>query len=194
MKYENGIAYVGAGKLEDILNAGLRVLTFMDTVGPGEGEAFTLVEVNGETPTGRKFFARVMHAPDPQVVQIDLQAFMEDVNPETGKPERFPMAGEFSNEKYSVLDMGSSEPKPLNIQTNGEKPIWIYRGIKWIAEYSISRIFFGMKGAKEIQEGKSAPPGMIYLKVQGNGGEVEYAYRNIGVAFKPADVDTGKLE
>lgn len=186
MKYENGLVQVGAGRMEDILNCGLRVLCFYDSAGPGEGEAFTMEEVNGDTPTGRKFFARVMHAIDPQVVQFDLLPFMEDLNPESGKPERMPMAGEFANEKCtlppSTTDLiNKGEAVAFDFPVKGEKPIWLYRGAKWVAEFSLVHLFFGPGACKEIKDGKPGVPDVILLKVQGQGGETVYRYGNGGV-------------
>ncbi len=187
---------VNAGIMEKILTEGLVVLTPEETRPLGirnyEGELMRLEEVSDGEPTGRAFFARGMHDLGAGYVQVTLQAFMEDVNPETGKPDRMPMTGDFANEKITVPV--SDVAGPMNLPVKGEKPLWIYRGVKWVAEYSISRLFFSSKQAAEVQENKPAAPGLIYLKVQGQGGEVEYAYRNIGVAFKPAEVDTGKLD
>jgi len=188
MRYENGIVQVGAGLMEDILNTGLRVLVFDESTAPQEGEAFIMEETNGgDRPTGRKFFARVMHQPDPQVAQIDLQAFMEDINPETGKPERFPMAGEYANEKHVVPEsvmtaMEANHQLSWLVKTKGEKPIWMYRGIKWVGEYAIAELKFPPESCKAMQEGKTPVPNLLYLKVQGAGGEVVYAYELDGQA------------
>lgn len=187
MKYEKGIVQVYAGHVDDILNAGLRVLFFDESAGPGEGEAFTLEEVSREVPTGRKFFARVMHAIDPQVVQFNLEPFMEDVNAETGKPERMPMAGEFANEKHSVPEsvikaLENSDRIHWSVKTKGEKALWMYRGVKWIGEYSIAEIKFTPDSCEEIKEGKPPVPNLLYLKVQGSGGEAVYAFELDGLA------------
>lgn len=173
MKYEHGRVLIGAGLMEDILNTGLRVLVFDESAGPGEGESFRLVETNNDEPTGRHFFARVMHAPDPQAIQFDLQPFMEDVNSETGKPERMPMAGEFGNEK-TVAPEGESE---WTCKVKGEKPVWVYNGIKWVAEYSVAELTFDEAAMTNFRGNKPGFPIEIRLKVQGQGGETYRTYR-----------------
>lgn len=173
MKYENNAVEIGAGYIESILNEGLRVLVFMDSVGPGEGEAFTLIEMNGDTPTGRKFFARVMHAPDPQAVQFNLMSYMEDVNPDTGVPERIPLAGEFANERAKVPE----DTSDWDLSVQGEKPLWVYRGVKWVGEYSVAGYKFDDAGMSNMANGKPGVPLELKLKVQGQGGENFYTYR-----------------
>jgi len=177
MKYEKGKVQVYAGHVDDILNAGLRVLFFDESAGPGEGEAFTLEEVSRGEPTGRKFFARVMHAIDPQVVQFNLEPFMEDVNSETGKPERMPMAGEFANEKAimpGLLAEGATGEWDLRVP--GQKPLWAYKGVKWVGEYSLVGYLFPSESILLMREGKPGIPRELKLKIQGQGGEYEAAY------------------
>jgi hypothetical protein len=176
--------------MDRILNEGLVVLTPEETRPLGErnfeGELIRLEENNGESLTGRSFFARGMHDLGAGYVQITLQAFMEDTNPETGKPERMPLAGDYANEKCtlpaSTADMiERGEAVAFDFAVKGEKPIWLYRGVKWIAEFSLSHLFFGPGACKEIKDGKPGVPDVILLKVQGQGGETVYRYGNGGV-------------
>ncbi len=165
---------VGAGMMEKILGEGLRVLMAQ---GVGEGEQVRLAELNGDEATGRTFYGRVMHDMGDGVVQIDLAPFMEAVNEETGKPERIPMAGEFSNEKYVTP---SEEWKDWQCAVKGERPIWIYKGIKWIQEISLAKLFFGGPSPMEFAMNKMAPPHTLHVKIQAQGGEKTFKYSIAG--------------
>lgn len=159
----NRIVRIGAGRMESILNEGLCVLFFSGEAGPGEGESFVMEEVNGDTPTGRRFFARVMHAIDPQIIQFTLASYMEVDG------ERFPMAGSFANEEHTLPDKESPE---FFFNVTGEKPVWLYAGIKWVAELSLVKLLF-----KRLLGRDQHVPDALHLKVQASGGERYFVYR-----------------
>ncbi len=180
---------VGAGVVEKILNEGLVVLTPQETRPLGvrnlEGESLRLEESSPDGNTGRAFFARGMHDLGGGYLQVTLQPFMEDANSETGIPERMPMAGQYANEKHvipaSTMDLISKgQDAPFDIAVKGERPIWLYRGAKWIAEFSLSHLFFYPKASKEIVGGKPSVPDILFLNVQGQGGESTYRYGLLG--------------
>lgn len=158
---------VEAGILEDILNKGLRVLMLEpgdDLAIFSEGDFLALEETNGNESTGRIFYAQVCHCPDPKVAQIILQSKMSAINPETGKREVYPMAGEFANEP--VLRSKTAE---LWVKVSGEKPIWVYEGVKWVGEISI---------AKALLNPAMLQPAVVVLKTSGPGGEKFFEYTN----------------
>lgn len=175
-------AIINGGILESVLNEGLRVLCNVPEI--TEGELFRIVDLDGDNT--RAFFARATFIPEPGVIQITLQPFMEALNPETEKWERIPMAGESANEKHTAPE-GVENPWPLVVK--GEKPVWIYRGVKWIMEISLSKLFFGNAALKSVRDGQGVAPGMLFLSVQAQGGEIEYAYRLLGKALDPALTD-----
>lgn len=159
----NRVIKIGAGVMESILNEGLCALYFPSMDGPGEGESFVMEEVSGDTPTGRRFFARVMHAIGPQVVQFTLASYME------ADGERFPMAGQFANEEHTLPDKESPE---FFFDVTGEKPVWLYAGIKWVAELSLSKLLFKRPLGRDQHV-----PDALHLKVQASGGERYFVYR-----------------
>ncbi len=161
---------VGIGTMEKILGEGLRVIV---AHGVREGEQFRFIELHGDEATGRTFYGRIMHDIGDGVFQIDLAPFMEAINEETGKPERIPMAGEFSNEKYVTP---SEEWKDWQCAVKGERPIWIYKGIKWIQEISLAKLFFGGPSHMEFAMNKMAPPHTLHVKIQAQGGEKTFKY------------------
>lgn len=182
---------VNVAVMVKILNEGLVVLTPEETRPLGErnleGESLALQEIADDSPTGRTFYARGMHDLGGGYVQVTLSAFMEDRNPETGVLERFPMAGGYANEKHVVPESAMKAMEDLNpvnwsIRVKGEKPIWLYRGIKWIGEYSIAEVKFAPDSCKVMQDGKPPVPNLIYIKVQGAGGEAVYAFELDGPA------------
>lgn len=167
--------------MDRILNEGLVVLTPQETRPLGErnfeGEFIRLEETDGETLTGRTFFARGMHDLGAGYVQITLQAFMEDNNPETGKPERMPMAGEFANEKAILPELlAEGAPGEWDLRVPGQKPLWAYKGVKWVGEYSLVGYLFPSESILLMREGKPGIPRELKLKIQGQGGEYEAAY------------------
>lgn len=180
---------VKAGVIERILNEGLVVLTPEETRPLGEanyeGVSIQLVETEAETPTGRKFFARGTHDLGRGYVQITLSPFME-AKDEEGNVERIPMAGDYANEKYVTPD---GEWQDWQCAVKGEKPIWIYRGMKWVQELSLAKLFFGGGTAKLFFGGSTAmdfamnrmgPPHTLHVKIQAQGGERVYKYTVAG--------------
>lgn len=159
-----------AGILEDILNKGLRVL-MVDMLESGdelatfsEGDFLALEETVNLEVTGRIFYAQVCHCPDPKVAQIILHSKMSAINEETGKREVYPMAGEFANE--AVIRSKAAE---MWVSVSGEKPIWVYEGVKWVGEISI---------AKALLNPAMLHPPIIVLKASGPGGEKFFQYTN----------------
>lgn len=159
------IVKVSAGYMESILNEGLSVL--IDAFEIQEGELFALQEVNGYgEATGRTFFARAMHVPHPGTVQITLQPYMDALNVESGRVERLPMTGAFANEKATIPD---GDPATWAFAVTGEKPVWIYAGVKWLMELSLAKVFF--------EKGKAPVPTSLHLRAQMSGGEKVFCYR-----------------
>lgn len=150
--------------MESLLNEGLTVL--IDAFEIQEGELFALQEVSNGEPTGRTFFARAMHVPHPGTVQINLQTYTDALNAETGKVERIPMTGAFANEKAVMPD---GDPATWSIPVTGEKPVWIYSGVKWLMELSLAKFFF--------EKGRGLAPTSLHLRAQMNGGEKVLCYR-----------------
>lgn len=169
------VVTVGAGYMEMVLGQGLTVLCGLSDI--LEGELFRIDEVSDKASTGRSFFARAMHVPEPGIIQITLQPYMEQINEETGKPERFPMAGDFANEKYT---MPPGEWEDWAQAVKGEKPLWIYRGVKWVQEMTISKFFFADKNRVEFEQHAATPPVSLHLNIQGPGGEKIYSYALAG--------------
>jgi hypothetical protein len=158
------IVKASAGYMESILNEGLCVL--IEAFEIQEGELFAIQEVNAGEPTGRTFFARAMHTPHPGTVQFNLQPFMDALNVETGRVERLPMTGAFANEKAS---MPEGDPATWSLPVAGEKPVWIYSGMKWLMELSLAKFFF--------EKGKGLAPTSLHLRAQMSGGEKVFCYR-----------------
>lgn len=164
---------VYAGVLERMLNEGLCVLTPEETRPLGErdyeGELFRMEENNGDSLTGRVFFARGMHDLGGGYVQVTLEAYMEDINPESGKPERMPMAGSFENEK-AVIPGGETMVR-WSFKVKGERPLWVFRDVKWRGEYSIVEYEFDSAAMREFEQGRAGIPSRIALRIQAQGGE-----------------------
>jgi hypothetical protein len=99
---------------------------------------------------------------------------MEDINPETGKPERIPMSGAFANEKVNAPE---TEDAYWDVKVKGEKPLWIYQGKKWVGEYSINEMHFDDAALALFKQGSAGRPMEIRLKIQGQGGERFQTYR-----------------
>lgn len=157
-------------EMELILNEGLCLLK--DTYGAVRGNKLELQEFHDTLPTGRTFFAKVVHARSHQYMQIELSPFME-AKDENGTVERMPMIGGSSNEKY-VVPQG--EWSDWQCAVTGEKPVWIYRGIKWIQEITLAKLFFGGPTAREFAMNQMSPPHTLHVKVQAQGGERTFKY------------------
>lgn len=165
---------IDQGTMESVLNEGLCVLINCEA---GEGEPVRMVEVNAEgKPTGRTFFSRVAHDLGGGVVQVTMSPYMEAENDEGGI-DRIPMAGDFANEKYVTPE---GEWKDWQCAVKGEKPIWIYRGMKWVQELSLSKLFFGGVSPLEFAMNRMAPPHTLHVKVQAQGGEKVFKYTVAG--------------
>ncbi len=155
--------------MEKVLNDDFYVLV---NCGAVRGERIDLIEMHDDRPTGRVFFAKARHVVAESIVQIELSPFMEATD-ENGKVERMPMIGGSANEKY-VTPQG--EWKEWEIIVTGEKPVWIYKGMKWLQEITLSKLFFGGPTSKEFGMNQMSPPHTLHLKVQGQGGERVFKY------------------
>lgn len=161
---------ISVEEMEQILNNSLRMI---HDIGGGVGDRVRLTEtVDGEV-TGRLFYAQISHVTSAGISQIVLQPFMEAINDETGKHERIPMSGEFSNEKYVTPE---GEWKDWQLPVKGERPIWIYKGIKWVQEISLAKLLFGGPSSSELAMNKLAPPHTLHVRLQGQGGERLFKY------------------
>lgn len=159
--------------MEKILNEDLVVLTGCLAE---RGERISLIEMQEDRPTGRTFFAKVVHQASVQgvgsVLQIALSPFMEQRD-ENGAVERMPMIGGSANEKY-VTPQG--EWNDWQVSVTGEKPVWIYRGMKWIQEIALAKMFFGGPTAREFAMNQMSPPHTLHVKIQAQGGERVFKY------------------
>ncbi len=160
--------------MEKVLNEGLVVL---NNCAAEMEDQLELHEMRNDDPTGRVFFAAIKHVVSLGVVQIELAPFMEATN-EEGKVERIPMMGSVSNEKYTLPP---GEWSDWELPVTGEKPIWIYRGIKWVQEISLSRLFISPPTDRQLALNQLPAPRKIHLKIQRQGGEriIEYVYAGI---------------
>jgi hypothetical protein len=170
MKIEDGVLKVEAKVMEDILHNGLRVLAPVS--GYVVDTFITLEEVINENPTGRYFGATITHVPATYVIQITVSRFMTLIN-EMGMKEKFPMTGEFEAEKVSIPE---GPWNASNIVVSGEKPVWMYRGEKWVQEVSLQALFFEEENRKNFEFMKPSPPTIIHLAVNGQGGNRLFKY------------------
>jgi len=161
--------------LELIINGGLRVV--MGSMPLNPGDEFAMQDIAKGDEPDRIFFGRVTHKPitGSDLVQFELKAFMNGRNAE-GKIETYPMTGEFANEKYSTPVMRWDE---WILQTVGEKPVWIFEGIKWMAEISIGRLIF--KSDKKIPGTDSVDftPEEVTLNISAKGGAKTAVYKKV---------------
>lgn len=159
--------------MEKVLNEDLMVLV---NCGAVKGEQIELHEMQEDKPTGRVFFAKAAHVASESIVQIELSPFMEATD-ENGKVDRMPMIGGSANEKYV---MPAGDGKAWQISVTGEKPVWIYRGLKWVQEITLSKLFFGESSEKDNALRHMSPPHTLHLKTQAQGGERDFKYTLTG--------------
>lgn len=168
-------ASIGAGTMEQILNQGLRVLIGVPDI--GEGEMIRMEETASDEKTGRAFFARVVYDLGSGVLQIDLAPFMEELNPDTQKYDRLPMAGEYLSEKHTIpAAHAGGESDGFAFKAAGDRPVWLYVGPKWIEEIGLSGLAFDGAGVVQLREGRLTPPSTLKLNIQGQGGEKAFTY------------------
>ncbi len=83
------------------------------------------------------------------------------------------MIGGSANEKYTTPE---GEWKDWQLAVTGEKPVWIYRGVKWLQEISLVKLFFGGPAPTDFANHKAFPPHTLHVKMQAQGGERIFKY------------------
>ncbi|HEX3102643.1 MAG TPA: hypothetical protein VHQ01_12655 [Pyrinomonadaceae bacterium] len=170
--------------MERVLTVGLNVLVMISGFDTGmeEGDVFRMREISPEgVRTGRDFYARVKHSEgnvSVGIFQFDLASYM-DQDDGTGHVDRLPMAGDFANEKITLPD---GAWKACAFKVSGEKPVWVYEGVKWRGEVSLHKIAFKQVEGEDFFKDKSKEmsPLTVVLKVQQQGGEKFYVYNKAG--------------
>jgi hypothetical protein len=157
--------------MEKILNEGLCVLLSVPA-SLRVGDPFSMHEMTSEgegvVATGRVFFARATHIPFQGIAQFQLSPFMDAPN-DDGVTERFPMTGSIATEAKQLPE---DEWVTHAVVVTGEKPVWLYQGMKWKAEISIAKLNFLNDDAFKSD---MAPLSMI-VKIQKQGGEKSFVY------------------
>lgn len=170
---------------EDIarfLNQNLRVVFTMLPVNPGDSLVFK--EHLGDEWSGRIFYGRAKHVvpmtaidienlkveerPTPvSCVQFELFSYMDDESKDEdgNKIGRMTISADYPHDRKEF----DSKLDSLSFVCDGERPVWIYDGIKWHSEVQVGRL--------DYSRYVGFMPTDVVLRIQSRHGERFYKYK-----------------